>query len=323
MVKEVALGIDIGGTTTTFGIVDHQGNILADSKIMTHAKEHVTRFLPRLYEALNTLINDCPSPILLKGAGIGAPNGNYLRGTVEKPANLRWGDETPLAELISKEFGVPTVLTNDANAAALGEMRYGATKGMKNFLMITLGTGLGSGLVVDGKLVYGHTGFAGELGHMNVKEEGREGPFGLKGSLEAYVSVTGIRRTVSKMLADSAADSQLRDISYNQLTGEMITDAALKGDKIALAAFDYTGQFLGKALATAILFLSPEAIVLFGGLANAKDLIFQPTLKHMDTYMHPVFKGSVKLMLSELQHKNAAVLGSAALIWEELDKRSA
>ena len=318
--EDVVFGIDIGGTTTTFGLVNTKGEILTESKILTLATEHVTKFLPRLFAELHAMKKSVED-INLVGIGVGVPNGNYLRGTVEKPANLKWGDETPLADLLEAEFKIPVVLTNDANAAALGEMKYGVAQGMKNFIEITLGTGLGSGVVIDGRLVYGHSGFAGELGHLNIKEDGRQSPFGLRGSLEAYVSVTGLRRTLSKMLADSTSPSKLRDVSFNELTGEMISEAAWNGDKVALEAFEYTGHFLGKALAGSVLYTSPEAIILFGGLANAKELILQPTLRYMDKYMLPIFKGTVKVMLSALQRKNAAVLGASALIWLELEEK--
>lgn len=314
------IGIDIGGTTTTFGLVNEKGDILKEATIPTKAEEHVTKYLPRLFKELHDLLS-AHSEVQLKGIGVGAPNANYYKGTIEKPANLKWGDETPLKDLIEQEFKVRTALTNDAKAAAIGEMKFGVAQTMKNFIMITLGTGLGSGIVVNGELVYGHTSFAGELGHLIVKDDGRMSPFDRRGSLEAYVSVTGLRRTVSKMLADLTYPSELRSVPYEKLTGEMISEAALKGDKVALEAFEYTGFFLGRALANAVLFTSPEAIVLFGGLAHAKDLIFQPTLRYMEKYMLPVFRGTVRLMLSGLQDKNAAVLGSAALIWHELEKK--
>jgi glucokinase len=316
----IVIGLDIGGTTTTFGLVNEKGDILKEATIPTKAEEHVTKFLPRLYKEIHELL-DAHKDAHLKGIGIGAPNANFYKGTIEKPANLKWGDETPLVDIMEQEFKVKTALTNDAKAAAIGEMKFGVTKDIKNFIMITLGTGLGSGIVVNGDLVYGHTSFAGELGHLIVKEEGRMSPFDRRGSLEAYVSVTGLRRTVSKMLADLTYPSELRSVPYDKLTGEMISEAALKGDKVALEAFEYTGMFLGKALSNAVLFTSPEAIVLFGGLAYAKDLIFQPTLRYMEKYMLPVFRGTVRLMLSGLQDKNAAVLGSAALIWHELGKK--
>ncbi|TAE71003.1 MAG: ROK family protein [Bacteroidetes bacterium] len=314
----VVLGIDIGGTTTTIGFVNENGEILAESVMPTQGKDHITKFLPRLFEQINTLKNNSKEKIELKGIGVGAPNANFFKGTIENPPNLQWGGVIPFADLLEKEYKVPVKITNDANAAAIGEMLFGAAKGMKNFILITLGTGLGSGIVIDGKLVYGQTGFAGELGHLTVKPDGRLCGCGKKGCLETYVSVTGIRRTVSKLLADMTEESQLREVSQTNLTGEMITDAALRGDRIALQAFEYTGDILGQKLADTIAFSSPEAIIFFGGLANAKDLIFQPTLKSMEKFIFPIFKGTVRLMLSELQNKNAAVLGAAALIWNEL-----
>jgi len=317
--NNAVFGIDIGATTTTLGIVNEKGNLLKEGQILTLAHEHVTRFLPRLYREMESMGSGV-SELEVKAIGIGAPNSNFYKGTIQKPANLSWGDETPIVDLVHEKYGIPVFLTNDANAATIGEMKFGCAKKMKNFLMITLGSGLGSGIVVDGKIVHGSTAFAGELGHLLVKEDGRESAFGRRGSLESYVSVTGLRRTVAKFLADSKSYSKLREVSYNDLTGEMISDAAVHGDPIALEAFEYTGMFLGKALANSVLYLSPEAIVLFGGLANAKDLIFQPTLKHMEKNMMPIFKGTVKLLLSELQNKNAAVLGASALAWAELEE---
>lgn len=314
------LGIDIGGTTTTIGFVTETGEILAESTMPTQGKDHITYYLPRLYEQINTLKSSLTSEINLKGIGVGAPNANFFKGTIENPPNLAWGGIIPFADILEKEYKVPVKITNDANAAAIGEMLFGAAKGMKNFILITLGTGLGSGIVIDGKLVYGHTGFAGELGHTTVKVNGRLCGCGKRGCLETYVSVTGIRRTVSKLLADTMEQSHLREVSQTNLTGEMITEAALRGDRVALQAFEYTGEVLGQKLADAIAFSSPEAIIFFGGLANAKDLIFQPTLQSMEKYIFPIFRGSVRLMLSSLQNKNAAVLGAGALIWNELKK---
>lgn len=322
MAKQITLGIDIGGTTTTLGFVDKEGNILNEVEFPTNAKEHVTSYLPRLYSTINKLKTEIKEEYEWLGIGIGAPNANYYNGTIENPPNLAWGGGViNFTELLEKEYSIPCVLTNDANAAAIGEMTFGATKNMKNFVLITLGTGLGSGIIVNGELVYGHTGFAGELGHLIVNPDGRVCGDGRRGCLEAYVSVTGIRRTVAKLLADSTHYSDLRNISYNQLTGKMIYEAALKGDHIAIEAFEYTGQILGEKLADSVLYTSPEAIVLFGGLANAKDFILQPTLKYMEQRMFRMFKGTVKLMISELQDKNAAVLGASALIWHELNKR--
>ncbi|MCS6822049.1 MAG: ROK family protein [Microscillaceae bacterium] len=321
MKTRAVLGIDIGGTTTTFGFTDQQGNIFEERIIPTYAEQHITQYLPRLYKAIDEMYEKYKEEIEWVGIGIGAPNANYLRGTIENPPNLKWGGIIPLAQIFEEKYQKPTVITNDANAAAIGEMLYGAARGMKNFILLTLGTGLGSGIVVNGEVVYGHTGFAGEMGHIIVNEEGRVCGDGRRGCLEAYVSVTGIKRTVAKLLADYNHIGALSKVSFEELTGEMICQAALQGDKIALEAFEYTGKILGTKLADAVLFTSPEAIILFGGLARAKDFILQPTLRYMEQRMFGPFKGTVKLMLSELQDKNAAVLGASALIWKELEKK--
>ncbi|NJO03940.1 MAG: ROK family protein [Bacteroidia bacterium] len=318
--KDVTLGIDIGGTNTKLGFVDREGNIVREILLATRAEEHVTSFLPRLFDSIDSLYAELAGQINWLGTGIGAPNANYYRGTIENPPNLQWGGVIHFVDLFKKKYNLPTVITNDANAAALGEMIFGAARGMKNFIVITLGTGLGSGVVVNGELVYGHSGVAGEMGHLLVNTEGRLCGDGRRGCLEAYVSVTGIRRTVSKLLADSLEYSELREVSQSELTGERITEAALRGDKIALEAFEYTGEILGQKLADTVLITSPEAIILFGGLANAKDLIFQPTLRSLDRYLFKPFRGTVKLIISELQHRNAAILGTSALIWHELDR---
>ncbi|GAB4395135.1 MAG: ROK family protein [Microscillaceae bacterium] len=320
--KKVALGLDIGGTTTTYGFVDAQGEILFEAQMQTRSKEHVTAYLPRLYKALDAAFAQVAEQTDCIGIGIGAPNANYFRGTVENPPNLNWGGVVNLSELVQNQYQLPVAITNDANAAALGEMKFGAARGMKNFILITLGTGLGSGIVVNGELVYGHSGFAGEMGHLIVNSNGRICGDGRRGCLEAYVSVTGIRRTVSKLLADSLAPSELRNVGQDDLSGERIAQAALNGDKIALEAFEYTGRILGQKLADTVLITSPEAVILFGGLANSKDLIFEPTLRHLERNLFGPFRGTVKLMISELQEKNAAVLGAAGLIWHEMEKRA-
>jgi glucokinase len=237
------------------------------------------------------------------------------------PPNLNWNEIVPLASIMEKHYGVPAALTNDANAAALGEMQFGVAKGMKNFLVVTLGTGLGSGFVVNGDIMYGADGFAGELGHVTVNPEGRMCGCGKVGCLETYVSATGIRRTVYKLLADHTEDSEMRRISFDDLTGEMITEAALRGDKIAIEAFDYTSKLLGLKLADTVALTSPEAIILFGGLTRAGAHLLEPTYKYMEQYMMPIFKNKVKLLVSGLTGANTAVLGASALIWNELDKR--
>ncbi len=318
---EIVLGIDIGGTTTTLGFTDREGKMWAETVIPTLAEQHITAYLPRLYEAVEALYAPLKAEHTWVATGIGVPNGNYFKGTVENPPNLQWGGVIPLCDLFEKQYGLPAFLTNDANAAAIGEMKFGVAQGMTDFVILTLGTGLGSGIVVNGELVYGHTGFAGELGHSTANYEGRHCGCGKRGCLETYVSVTGIRRTVSKLLADSLVHSTLREVSQKDLTGEMITNAALQGDKIALEAFEYTGQIFGRKLAEFAVFTSPEAFILFGGLARAKELLLQPTLKHMEANMFGAFHGTVKVLFSALQDKNAAVLGASGLAWHELEKR--
>lgn len=316
--KEVALGVDIGGTNTKLGFVDQDGVCLADMSIPT-GEDDADKYLPRLYRAVDKLMLPLRDKIKIVGIGIGVPNGNYYKGTVEMPTNLQWSDYVPLAQLIEDHYKLPCRLTNDANAAALGEMKFGVAKGMKNFVMITLGTGLGSGFVVDGKLAYGHDGFAGELGHVVVNPNGRMCGCGKKGCLETYVSATGIRRTVYKLLADHTEESEMRRISFEDLDASMITDSATRGDKIAIEAFEYTGRILGMKLADVMAILSPEAFILFGGLTRAQDYLFEPTRRYMEQFMMPIFRHKVKLLTSGLTGANTAVLGAAALIWHELE----
>ena len=319
----VTLGIDIGGTFTKFGFVDKEGNCLEEGSMPTHADQDVSQFLPRLYESVAELQLKISKPIDLRGIGIGVPNGNYYKGTVEDPANLRWGKLVPLAYLVQEYYKLPTVLTNDANAAALGEMLFGVAQGMKNFVVITLGTGLGSGIVVNGDLVYGHDGFAGELGHLIVEPNGRFHPNSNRGVLESYVSATGIKRTFFELMAQMIEPSELRNVSYNDMTAAMIGEAALKGDTLAVAAFEYTGKLLGMKLADTVAHLSPEAIILFGGLTKAGKYLLEPTKQHLEASLFPIFRNKVKLLVSGLEGKNAAVLGASALIWNELDKKKA
>lgn len=316
----LTLGIDIGGTFTKFGFTDRDGNILEEASLPTNANDGVAAFLPRLYDTVAKAFEGLKDHTEIKGIGIGVPNGNYYKGTVENPPNLHWGKVTPLAELVSKHYNLPTYLTNDANAAALGEKKFGVAKDMKNFVVITLGTGLGSGIVVNGELVYGADGFAGELGHVNVNPNGRVCGCGKKGCLETYASATGIKRTVFKLMADMIEPSELRDIPYNQLTGNMITEAALRGDKVAIAAFEYTGRILGIKLADTVAHLSPEAIILFGGLTKAGAYLFEPIQKHLEDNLFAIFKNKVKLITSGLEGKNSAVLGASALVWQELER---
>jgi len=259
----------------------------------------------------------------IRGVGIGAPNGNYYAGSIENAVNLSWRGSVPVVEKMKKYYpGLTIALTNDANAAAIGEMIFGGAKNIRDFVVITLGTGLGSGIVVNGALVYGHDGFAGELGHINVQLQGRDCGCGMQGCLETYASATGIRRTVFSLLAERNMDSELRDVSYNDLTSKMISEAAIRGDKIALEAFEQTGWILGRKLAETVAHNSPEAIFLLGGLANAKELIINPTKKAMEQSLLPIFRNKVKILLSSLPDMNAGVLGAGALAWNELDQKS-
>lgn len=317
MNRQIAVGIDIGGTNTIFGLVDRQGNILAEGKIKTREFDEVEVYIAALYEKIQVTIKKLGNGNEILGYGIGAPMGNINKGTIEHPADLPWKGIIPIADIFNEHTSRPVVVTNDANAAAVGEMIYGGARGMKNFVVITLGTGLGSGFVIDGKLVYGEDGFAGEIGHTAIRPgtSNRECGCGRKGCLETYVSATGIKRTLLKIMADSILDSELRELSFNELDSERIHQAALRGDKIALEAFTHTGQMLGFKLADVVATTNPEAIFLFGGLALAKDLIFEPAKEYMEEHLLSIYSGKVKLLPSELSTQNAAVLGASSLVW--------
>ena len=319
--REVVIGIDIGGTNTKYGAVDRNGKCLFEDSICTSKSSKVDEFIVDIHNSIERNISK-HKDITLVAIGIGAPNGNYYNGTIEFAPNLTWKGIIPLVDLFSKFYNMPIVLTNDANAAAIGEMLYGGAKGMKHFIEITLGTGLGSGIVVNGEVVYGHDGFAGELGHTFVKYNGRQCGCGRRGCLETYASATGIKRTVFKLISDSLDESKLRSIPYDKLTAEMITQSAQEGDLIALKAFEYTGMLLGFKLAESVAHTSPEAIFLFGGLAKAGNFILNPTRQHMEDNLLAIYKNKVKVLLSEMKEVNAAVLGTAALAWIELDKRT-
>lgn len=313
----LAIGIDIGGTGTKFGIVDRDGNVLFTGEISTKNHSEIETFIDELYETLRPLMEKAGGVGRMKGIGVGAPNGNYYTGTVEYAPNLPWKGIIPLAKLIESKFSLPVTLTNDANAAAIGEMMYGAAKGMKDFIMITLGTGVGSGIVANGKLIYGHDGFAGELGHTIVIPDGRLHPgTGKKGSLESYASATGVRYTAIEFLKASNEKSLLRNVPEDELDSKVVYNAATQGDKIALEIFEFTGRILGLALANAIMFSSPEAIILFGGLTKAGDYILKPTREHMEANLIKVFQNKVKLLVSHLRESDAAILGASALVWE-------
>ena len=317
--KELTIGIDIGGTNTKYGIVDRQGNVVFQGSISTAQYEEFKDYFAGLSKALREAIKAVPGAHKMMGVGVGAANGNYYKGTIERATNLKWKGIIPLADMIREEFDLPAIITNDANAAAVGEMVYGAAKGMKDFVVITLGTGLGSGFVTNGQLLNGKHGIAGEVGHTSVNPAGRQCNCGKRGCLETYVSATGIKRTVYKLLADHLEPSELRGISFDNLTTKMITESAVRGDIVALAAFEYTGRILGMKLAETIVHTDPEAIFLFGGLSLAGDLIFKPTIKHMEAKLMHLFRGKIKVLPSGLQNQAAPILGASSLVWNYLD----
>ena len=317
MEKPYVVGIDIGGTNTVFGIVDARGTIVATSSIKTGAYADVNDYVDEVCKHLLPLIIANGGVERIKGIGIGAPNGNYYSGTIEFAPNLPWKGVIPLANMFEERLGIPTALTNDANAAAIGEMTYGAARGMKDFIMITLGTGVGSGIVVNGQMVYGHDGIAGELGHtISRRENGRVCGCGRRGCLETYCSATGVARTAREFLTARTEPSLLRSIPAENITSKDVYDAAVKGDKLAQDIFEFTGTLLGEALADFIAFSSPEAIVLFGGLAKSGDYIIKPVQKAIDENVLNIYKGKTKLLISELKDADAAVLGASALGWE-------
>ncbi|MFG6341657.1 MAG: ROK family protein [Alistipes sp.] len=330
--KKLVIGVDIGGINTAFGLVDENGDLYAESVISTKKypfMEDYPTYVEDLCRAMRSLADSLSFDYELVGIGIGAPNANFHKGTIERPVNLWKYHENesdldpsrrifPLAQDIARYFdGTHTLITNDANAATIGEMVYGNAKGMRDFIMITLGTGLGSGFVANGRMIYGHDGFAGELGHVCVERNGRECGCGRRGCLETYVSATGIKRTVFELMAKMIAPSKLRGTAFDDFDASMVSVAAEQGDPIALEAFRFTGEILGRALADAVTITSPEAIFLFGGLSKAGKYIFEPTQWYMEENMLHVFKNKVKLLPSGIQGKNAAILGAAALIWQE------
>lgn len=313
----LAIGIDIGGTGTKFGIVDRDGNVLFSGQMSTKGHKDIDAYIDSLYNNLSELIEKAGGSARMKGIGVGAPNGNYYTGTIEYAPNLPWRGIIPLSKMMEDKFKLPVILTNDANAAAIGEMMYGAAKGMKDFIMITLGTGVGSGIVANGQLIYGHDGFAGELGHTIVIPDGRlhEGT-GKRGPLESYASATGVRLTALEMLEKTKTDSLLRKVPKDKLDSKAVYEAAIQGDKLAHEVFEFTGRILGLALANAVMFSSPEAIVLFGGLTKAGDLILKPTRENMEANLLQVFQNKVKLLISHLRESDAAILGASALVWD-------
>lgn len=314
--RPVMLGIDIGGTNTAYGFVDEDGGIVYSGDIPTLAEEGAEKLLERLADVTSKGMAKLGDEVQLCGVGIGAPNGNYYTGNIENPPNLGW-PTVPFARMMSKKLSLPVAITNDANATAIGEKYFGAARDMENFVVITLGTGLGSGIYVNNELVYGEDGFAGELGHTCVQVKGRDCACGNQGCLETYVSATGLKRTAFELLARRTGKSPLRETTFNNLSGQQIAEFALAGDTIAREAFQITGEYLGVALANAAAFSRPEAFILFGGMAAAGELIVNPTYLAMERHLLAVYRGKINIITSALPGSSAAVLGAAALAWNE------
>lgn len=317
MSKPYVVGIDIGGTNTVFGIVDARGVVIASSSIKTGKHHKIDDYINELHVELTKLLEANDAVDKIHGIGIGAPNANYFTGVIEDGVNLPWPTPIPLAKLISDKFGIPVAITNDANAAAIGEMTYGVARGIKDFIMITLGTGVGSGIIINGQLVYGHDGFAGELGHVIVKSSnGRLCGCGRTGCLETYCSATGVARTAREFLEIRTEPSTLRNLQIEDITSKDVYDAAISGDKLAKDVFEYTGDILGAALANFTAFSAPEAFILFGGLAKSGELLMKPLRNSMEKNMLSIWKNKVKVLMSELKEADAAILGASALGWE-------
>lgn len=317
--KPYVIGLDLGGTNSVFGIVDQRGEIKVTTAIKTQGYENVEDYVKASVDALQVIIDQVGGIEYVKAMGIGAPNGNFYKGTIEYAPNLTWGHDciVPLAELFSEALGIPVALTNDANAAAIGEMTYGVARGMKNFIMLTLGTGVGSGIVLNGQMVYGSDGFAGELGHVIMRRDnGRLCGCGRKGCLEAYCSATGVARTAREMLSTTDRPSILREMDPEKITSLDVSIAAGKGDQLAKDVYEFTGNMLGEACADFATFASPEAFVFFGGMAKAGDLLFDPIKRSYDEHVMPIFRGKAQFLVSSLDGASAAVLGASAIGWE-------
>ena len=316
--KPYVIGLDLGGTNSVFGIVDSRGEIKATTAIKTQGYAGVDEYVDAAVDALQVIIEQVGGIELIKAMGIGAPNGNYYNGTIEFAPNLSWGRDgiVPLADMFSKRLNIPVALTNDANAAAIGEMTYGVARGMKNFIVITLGTGVGSGIVVNGQLVYGSDGFAGELGHTIIRKDGRPCGCGRKGCLECYCSATGVARTAREMLDTTDEPSLLRELNRDEITSLDVSKAAGKGDALAKRIYEFTGEILGEACSDFTAFSSPEAFIFFGGLTKAGDLLMDPIKRAYDEHVLKIFKGKAKFLVSGLDGSSAAVLGASAIGWE-------
>ena len=320
IIKPYVIGLDLGGTNSVFGIVDSRGDIKATTAIKTQAYDEVEDYVKASVDALQIIIDQVGGIDKIKSMGIGAPNANYYTGNIEFAPNLKWGHSgiVPLADMFSERLGIPVGITNDANAAAIGEMTYGAARGMKNFIEITLGTGVGSGIVINGQVVYGSDGFAGELGHVAMVrgENGRLCGCGRTGCLEAYCSATGVARTAREMLQKTDRPSLLRDMEPDKITSLDVSLAAAKGDELSKEIYQFTGEMLGEACADFAAFCSPEAFVFFGGLTKAGDLLMDPIKKSYDEHVLKIFKGHAKFLVSSLDGSSAAVLGASAIGWD-------
>lgn len=317
MEKPYVIGIDMGGTGTKFGIVDTKGNILGQGSIPTPQYPLINDYIDALYEGILPLVEKVGGFSKIRGIGIGAPNGNFYKSSIEFAPNLPWKGIVPLGDLLIAKFRLPVAVTNDANAAAIGEMTYGVARGMKDFIIITLGTGVGSGIVINGALVYGFDGFAGELGHTTIRRvNGRLCGCGKKGCLETYASATGVARSAKEILETTEEESLLRKLPIENITSKDVYDAAKAGDKVAKEIFQFTGNILGEAFADFVAFSAPEAIVLFGGLAQAGDLIMKPIMDGLNNNVLPLWRGKIKVLPSELKASDAAILGASALGWE-------
>lgn len=318
MEKPYVLGLDLGGTNSVLGIVDARGHVIARTSIKTQQYTDINEYVDALYTEAIKIIEPVGGMEVIRGLGAGAPDGNYYTGNIEFAPNLPWKGIVPFAKLLSDKFGVPCTVTNDANAAAMGEMMYGAARGMKNFIMITLGTGVGSGIIIDGKMVYGHDGFAGELGHTKIdhSENARLCGCGQRGCIEAYASATGVARTAREILAKTTKETVLRDLNPEEITSYDVFKAAEQGDEVAKEIFDYTGTLLGQKLADFVAFSAPEAIIMFGGLTKSGHWIMDPVVKALNDNVMPIWKNKVKVMFSDLKEADAAVLGASALAWE-------